>query len=162
MKHPVVVRALLASAFTLAALSAPAQQIWKWRDASGQMHVSDQPPPAGVAQAQKSVVSVAAPAPAAQAASGSASGAHGTVDPELARRQAAADKKKAEQDAALKDAQKKQDAAACAAAQEQLRTINSGMRLMRVNDKGEREYLDDNQRAAQARQAQSVVDKSCH
>lgn len=165
MKHPAVVRALLAGAFALAALSAPAQQIWKWRDASGQMHISDQPPPPGAAAGHKPVVgtaAAAAPEPAAEAASGAASGARPSVDPVLARRKAEADRKRAEQDAAQKDAQKKQEAAACAAAQDQLRTINSGIRLMRVNAQGEREYLDDAARAAQAQQAQSVVDRTCH
>ena len=36
-----------AGLLALAAVGADAQTLWKWRDASGQMHISDTPPPPG-------------------------------------------------------------------------------------------------------------------
>jgi hypothetical protein len=164
MQPSVVVRALLVGALVFVTLSASAQQVWKWRDASGQMHISDQPPPAGVAVLQKPSAAPAteAPVPAASAPAAVPSAPKAMVDPELAKRKAEADKKKAAADQAQKESQKAAEAVQCAAAKEQLRTLNSGVRLMRVNEKGEREYLDDATKAAQAQQAQAVVDKTCH
>jgi hypothetical protein len=162
MQPPVVVRALLVGALALVALSASAQQVWKWRDANGQMHISDQPPPAGASVLQKPAATTPseAPVPAASAPA-AASAPKVLVDPELVKRKAEADKKKAAADQAQKDAQKAADVVQCAAAREQIRTLNSGVRLMRVNEKGEREYLDDATKAAQLQQAQAVVDRSC-
>jgi hypothetical protein len=39
--------------------------------------------------------------------------------------------------------------------------MDSGMRIARVNAKGEREILDDNQRVAEQRRLQSVIDSDC-
>ncbi len=39
--------------------------------------------------------------------------------------------------------------------------MDSGMRVARVNDKGEREILDDNARAAEQRRLQSIIDSDC-
>jgi len=163
-----VVRALATGAITLVALSASAQQIWKWKDANGQVHISDQPPPAGASILQKPTgtpMPAAAPAPAptpAAAPAASGAGPKAGVDAELAKRKAAADKKRAEEDKAAVDAQKAQDAQNCASAREQLRTLNSGIRITRLNAAGEREVMDDNAKAEQAKQAQQVVDKTCH
>ena len=168
MKHPVV-RALAACALATVALGASAQQIWKWRDAQGQVHVSDHPPPAGASVLQKpsgtpitaaDLGANATSAPAAAAAP-AASGAKPAVDPELARRKAEADKKKADLLAQQQAQQKQLAQQQCAAAREQLRVLGSGVRIVRVNDKGEREYMDDAGKAEQARQAQAIADKAC-
>ena len=37
----------VACLLALAAVGAQAQTLWKWRDAAGQLHISDQAPPAG-------------------------------------------------------------------------------------------------------------------
>jgi hypothetical protein len=42
-----------------------------------------------------------------------------------------------------------------------LRSLDSGMRLARVNDRGEREILDDKQRAEETQRARSVVASDC-
>lgn len=163
---------LLAAALGLAFACGPVLAQWKWREA-GQTHVSDLPPPREVPE--KDILQrpttlggrkFATPAPvaAAAAASGAASAA-ASVDTELEAR-----RRKLEQE---QQAQRKQEKAAedakvaavraenCRRAQESLRTLDSGVRIARVNAQGEREVLDDNARAEDARRARSVIASDC-
>ena len=155
-----VVVALLAAAITL-----PAQAQWKWRDKSGQMQYSDMPPPNGTPDADI----LQRPAPSApRAAAASASGAASapllvpkTGDPELEAR-----RKKAEQDdAARKKAEDERLAMAkvdnCARAKVQLKAIDDGQRLSRLNANGEREFLDDKGRAEESQRARNVIASDC-
>ncbi len=153
--------AVLGATFAL-----PAAAQWKWRDASGRTQYSDTPPPPSVPE--KDILQrPAAPVPvrsapaAASAASDAGALAPKTVDTELdAKRkkaeQDAADKKKAE-DAKLAAAQ----AENCARAKAEMRTLDSGMRLARVNEKGEREFLDDKARAAEVDRTRAVMTSDC-
>ena len=157
--------ALLAALLGLT-LALPASAQWKWRDKNGHTQYSDLPPPAGTAEsdilqrprAGSAMARAAAPASAASAAPLPAARAS---DPELeAKRkkaeQEAADKKKAEEDkiAAIR-------ADNCSRAKAQMRTLDSGIRIARVNEKGEREILDDSARAAETRRAQSAIASDC-
>ena len=40
-------------------------------------------------------------------------------------------------------------------------TLESGMRMARVNDKGEREVLDDAQRAAELKRVNAIIASDC-
>jgi Domain of unknown function (DUF4124) len=151
------------------ALCTPASAQWKWKDKGGQVQYSDLPPPAGVAESdilqrpnmaqRRAPVVTAAPA---SAASGAASApVLKTQDGELEakRRKAEADeqaKKKAEESkvAAIK-------AENCNRARTQLRALDDGMRIARLNKDGEREILDDAQRAAETKRARDVVASEC-
>lgn len=147
----------------LAALCSPAAHAqWKWHDKSGQLHVSDLPPPADVPdkdvlQRPSLATHVAAPA----AAGSAASAAKPAIDPELqARMRLADDQRKAQQ----KQQEEKAAAARadnCARAQQYMRTIDSGVRMTRTNDKGESEFLDDKQRAAEAERTRAVIASDC-
>jgi len=162
---------LVACLLLAAAAGASAQTIYKWKDANGLMHISDTPPPSDVPA--KNVVSRPAPSPAvvahdappaASAASGVAPAVRGG-DPELQKKKAQADQDKAAAAAANKAAADKKTADAraqnCTAAQAQVRTLQSGMRIATVNANGEREYLDDAAIAAQTRQAQQAATQNC-
>ncbi len=161
---PVALAALLGMT-----LAMPAAAQWKWRDANGRTQYSDLPPPLGVPEqdillkpsgsttARRATPAVA-PTSSASAAPLAASRAS---DPELeARRKKAEqeviDKKKAEDDklAAVK-------ADNCSRAKAQMRTIDSGVRMARTNDKGEREFLDDSQRAAEAKRTRDAIASEC-
>jgi len=142
-------------------VSAQAQQ-WKWRDANGKITVSDLPPPREVAEKdilQRPNVAprYVLPPAAASAASAAASGAAPRVDPELEARRKRGEQ---EQEAKKKEAEAA-DAAAkaanCSAAKEQLRTMESGQRVARINEKGEREIMTDAERAAEAQRAQAIA-----
>ncbi len=167
---------LLATALALT-LALPVSAQWKWRDKTGQTQYSDLPPPVGVAEQdilQRPVVgqrkAQAAAAPSAPASG--ASGASGTpaAAPLLAAKasepELEAKRKKAEQEeAAKKKAEETRQAAvraeACTRAQGNLRTFDAGVRVSRTNDKGEREYLDDAARAAEARRARDIIATQC-
>jgi len=149
-------------------LALPAAAQWKWRDKRGQTQYSDLPPPPGVpesdivqrpaaAGARRALV-VTAPASAASAAPLAAARAS---DPELEAR-----RKKAEQEVA--DKKKAEDAKIaatradnCVRAKDQLRTLDSGIRIARVDSKGEREILDDTARAAEGRRMRDLIASEC-
>jgi hypothetical protein len=152
----------------LALLALPAQAQWKWRDPAGHVQYSDLPPPSGTPDkdilarpaAQRRIAAAALPA---SAASGAASNplAPRRTDPELE-----AKLKKADADKAAKaKADAEHDAAARAdnrtRAKSQLQTLESGVRLARTNDKGEREILDDAQRAAEMKRSRDVMASDC-
>jgi hypothetical protein len=162
---PKTVMPFVAALLVLAAAGASAQNVYKWRDASGVMHISDTPPPAGAAQVTQSAVAgagkVVEPVPKPASA---ASGAQGG-DGELQKKKAAADAAKASAVAAEKARIDQQNAAAhasnCAAAQEQARVLGSGQRMVTVNANGEREVLDDAAIAARQKQNQQVIAENC-
>ena len=161
--------ALTCAALLGALLAVPAQAQWTWRDKNGQTQYSDLPPPAGVAESdilqRPNATQRRAPAGAPAAASGAASGAPALApkgsDPELEakRRQAeqeVAAKKKAEEE---KVAIGKADN--CLRAKAQMRTLDSGVRIARTNEKGEREFMDDAARAAEAKRTQGIIANDC-
>ncbi len=163
----VVLAALLGSTLAL-----PASAQWKWRDKNG-VQYSDLPPPPGVAESdilqRPAAATRRANAPAPAAAASAASGAPGlapkTVDSELE-----AKRKKTEEEAnAKKKAEEKAEetrvAAAkadnCTRAQAQLRTLDSGVRLAQMNEKGERIVMDDTARASESKRARDMIAQNC-
>jgi hypothetical protein len=153
------------------ALASPAEAQWKWRDQRGQTQYSDLPPPPGVpehdilsrptaARARTAALAASAP-PSGAAAAASTALAAKTTDPELEAR-----RKKAEAEQAAKaKAEEARVAAAradnCRRAQSHMRTLDSGIRIARTNEKGEREILDDQQRAEEARRTREVIAADC-
>ena len=147
-----------------AVLSLPVAAQWKWRDKGGQMQYSDLPPPAGTPDTDI----LQRPAPVAPRAAASAPTAAlapllvpKSGDPELE-----AKRKKAEQDeAARKKAEDDRIAIAkvdnCSRARLQLKALDDGQRISRINAKGEREYLDDKGRAEEAQRARTVIAADC-
>jgi hypothetical protein len=153
------------AALALLALSAPADAQWKWRDSRGQIHISDIPPPRDipdkdVLQRPELVMRKPAPPPVA-AASAAAVPAKAPVDAELEER-----KRKADQEQAARSKADEQKAAAvrkdnCQRARAQLATLDSGQRIARIKADGEREILDDEQRAKEARRAREAIASEC-
>jgi hypothetical protein len=161
------VRLLLAVALG-ALMTLPAAAQWKWRDGKGQIQYSDLPPPQGTADkdilqrpAGGALRAPVAAAPVASAASAPPLAPKGGVEPELE-----AKKKKQEQDEAEKKKAEEQRLAAlraenCSRARAQMRTLDSGVRIARTNDKGEREILDDQQRADETKRARDTIASDC-
>ena len=156
------------------AMTTPAAAQWKWRDAQGRTQYSDTPPPPSVPDKdilQRPTVSapMRAAAPAASAPASGASGASG-LTPKIADSELEAKRKKTEEDAADKATeQKKADEAKiaaaradnCARAKAQMRTFDSGVRVSRTNDKGEREFLDDKARAQEVQRTRDAMASDC-
>jgi hypothetical protein len=168
--HRWIVVALVAMLGATLALPAAAQ--WKWRDPHGQIQYSDTPPPPSVAdkdilQRPGSANAVAQRAAVlAPVASGAASGAP-ALAPKVVDAELEAKRKKSEQDAA--DKKKADDARLsatraenCTRARAQMRTLDSGVRMSRTNEKGEREFLDDNARAQETQRARDAIASECN
>ena len=154
-------------------LSASAQ--WQWVDNSGKKVFSDQPPPTDIPE--KNILRRAGPSPSARAPAPVTAAPEGGTDAAAAPKAAApkptgVDKeleektKKAEAEQKAKEAAEtakvaKAKAESCARAREGKATIDSGIRLAKVNAKGEREIMDDAARAAEQKRVQSVIDSDC-
>jgi hypothetical protein len=87
------------------------------------------------------------------------------VDSELQKKKAKADQERADKIAADKAAADQKTAAIraenCQRAQQQAKALDSGVRVARLNDKGEREFLDDNARASERKRSQDIIAQSC-
>jgi hypothetical protein len=154
------------------ALALPAAHAqWKWRDKSGQINASDRPPPLEVPE--KDILARPAPEvrrvfpePAAASAASAASGAAPAPrapagDPQLEARRRAAEQEQASKSKAEEERSKVQRAENCRRARGHLAALESGQRIARTNEKGEREVLDDRGRAEEMRQARSVMASDC-
>ena len=169
---------LAACLLALAATGAQAKSLWKWRDASGQLHISDTAPPAGTPAKniisgppgmvnQTPVLTAATPgAPAASAAAAPEKpAASSAADTALDKKKKAAEQEKADKDKADRAALDARNAAIrkdnCTRAQSALATLQSGVRIGRTNANGEREILDDAARADEVKHAQEGVAANC-
>ena len=138
-------------------------QTYKWKDADGKIHYSDQPPPANAKEEatvkQRKPASAATAAPAA--GENKAPKAKTYVEQE-------ADFKKRQVEAAEREAEEKKKAAGAAAkkqtcdrARAQLRSLQAGGRVTQTNAQGEREYMNDAQIAQAIESEKKSVDSWC-
>jgi hypothetical protein len=157
--------ALLAGVLGLT-LALPVAAQWKWRDQRGQTQYSDLPPPPGtpdsdILQRPQPGATARRAAPPASAASAAPLPAARASDPELE-----AKRKQAEQQIADRKKVEEEKIAAtraenCNRAKAQMRTLDSGMRMARTNEKGEREILDDAARAAETTRTRGLIASEC-
>ena len=166
----------LACCAALLLASAAVQAQWKWRDASGSIQFSDRPPPANVPD-RDILQRPAAPPPRSSATPASAAAAKTAPGPGPAAaaarpasspldRQVEARRKAEEQERAAKAKAEEERQAAlradnCSRARSTLAMLDSGQRVTRMNDKGEREFLDDRQRAEEVRRAREAIAAQC-
>lgn len=153
------------------AAAGAAQAQWKWRDAKGNVQYSDMPPPPGTPDkdilqrpyvARQNIV-VGLPGSSASAASAPKPAASAPTKAEL---EAAAKQK---QDLDAENAKKKEEERRiaaqrrenCSRAQANLRELQSGQRLTRTNEKGERIFMDEAQIAAEVNRARDVITSEC-
>ncbi|MFT4268586.1 MAG: DUF4124 domain-containing protein [Xenophilus sp.] len=161
---------LLNTALVACALAMPviASAQWQWVDSQGRKVFSDQPPPLDVPE--KNILrrphgrhsAAAAPAasetaPTSPPPADKAAGVDKELEEKTRKAEEAEKAKRAAE--AKKAAQAKADS--CSQARQGKATIDSGMRMARVNDKGEREILDDDARAAEQQRLQSIIDSNC-
>lgn len=154
MKKILLILLMLASTTAFAALS-------KWVDADGKVHYSDQQPPANV-KAKTLRITPGAAAPMSASGAASAPVAPKTIaerEAELKKTQLA--KKQAADKAAQEQARIDAEKANCDAAQLNLRALQEGMRMVEIDAKGERSYLDDAQRRQRIEKAQQDIKAYC-
>lgn len=157
----------VAALIALAVMVSPVHAQWKWRDKDGQINASDRPPPKDIpdkdilgrpgTETRRSL-----PAAAASAAAPAASAAPKTaLDREIEARKKAAEQEHAAKAKAEEERQAALRGENCRRARGQLAALESGQRIARVNEKGEREVLDDKGRASEMRQARAVIASDC-
>lgn len=127
-------------------------EVNKWVDDQGRVHYSDQPPPPDVR------------AETLRSASDAASGVAGTgdfVQQEAALKRAQRAQQSDDAQAAAKQATADALKANCEAARQNLRSLQSGARIMDINASGERYYLDDSQRQQRIDKVQQDINNLC-
>lgn len=165
-----VLLACLMAGLVVVSSSAQAGTQWKWRDASGAIQYSDRPPPAGTpdkdiltrpSAAVRAAAKAAEAASAASAAATPAATAASKADPELEARRKKADEEKAAKQKAEDEKIAQQKADNCQRARSYQRTLADGIRIVRTNQKGEREFLDDKARAEESQRNQEAISANC-
>jgi len=169
------IRQILFLLACLVSLAASAQ--WQWTDKDGHKVFSDRAPPADVleknilkrpgmggkttvnAEAPSSAVSPVAAASAAQSAA-SAPKLSG-IDKELADKKKKTEEAQAAQRKAEQEKVVKAKVENCARAKQAKANFDSGVRVSRINEKGEREVLDDAARASEVKRIQAIMSSDC-
>lgn len=161
----------ICGAVLIASLSTPALAQWKWRDKNNQVQYSDLPPPQGIPdssilQRPAAASRRALPAVAASSAQAAASAAAGlapgkAVEPELEAKLRKEEQEKAAKAKAEGEKLAAQKADNCNRARLQLRGLEDGLRVARVNQQGERELLDDKARAEEVARTRETISADC-
>lgn len=129
-------------------------QIYTWKDESGRTIMSDKPPVGKAAQKKVVTPANSDTQPAAQAPKSFA-------EKEMEFRKEQQDRQEKAKKAETEQAQAAQRKEYCDNARRNLQMYQSGERVARRTDSGEREVLDDDQRAAEAAKAQKAVNEWC-
>ncbi|WP_109041819.1 DUF4124 domain-containing protein [Azospira sp. I13] len=140
------------AAFGLSTSAAMAGGLYTWKDENGLTVMSDKPP-VGKNQ-QKRVINV--PEPTSPAAPPKT---FADREMEFRRDQQARQEKAKKADEEKAQAAKNKEG--CESARRNLQLYQSGERIARRTDSGEREFLDEDQRAAEAAKAQKAVNEWC-
>ena len=136
--------------------AALAGDIYSWRDAEGHVHYSDAPP-AGSVDVQKRRTRISADTPDAASSAKPATLAEKDLEFRKRRAETADADAKAAKDKA--DAAQRQDD--CKNMRNHIATLESGQRVARTNDKGEREFIDDSQRQADLERMRKQIEQGC-
>lgn len=136
----------------LASLAAQAQ-IYQYKDAAGKTVYSDQPPVGGTTKAR----TVAGETPAGNGSAAPKSTADRELDFKKRQQEQKEAANKSQKEAADKAARKED----CAKAQRQLQVFESGERVASRDEKGERFFLSDDQRAAELERTRKFVAEAC-
>jgi hypothetical protein len=143
---------------------------WQWLDSQGRKVFSDKAPPPDVAPNRILKGPKGAPAAIAAPEATSTAAAAPTVAnlPKASGKDKALEDKKKQTEAAEADKKKAQEAQVaaaradnCSRAKSSKATLDSGVRLSITNAKGEREIMDDAQRANELKHLNEVIARDC-
>ena len=138
-------------------------QMYKWVDSDGKVKYSDKPPPSNVKVETLRIPAHAPAAPAAAAAKDASKAAPRTpAEQEQAFRKRQQDAAKEQEKQAQKDQETAARAEDCKRAKSALAGLELGGRQATVNDKGEREFLDDQQIEKAKAQARQDIAATCN
>jgi hypothetical protein len=166
MKRANCAVSLLAAVLAAAPLTVPAQ-MYKWVDAEGTVHYSDQPPPAQGAKQQRTLPKPRAAAPATAPAGDGTQAAAAPNRPKTPAEQEMEFRKR-RLEAAEAEAKRQQEAEAakekqrnCDQAKARVATLQQGGRITRSTPSGEQIYLEDAEIARELVDARKVADSWC-
>lgn len=142
----------------VAAVATVSAQTYKWRDASGTVQYSDTPPPSNAKDVQQLRKASATPSSSAPAATAQPK-APSDPDAEFRKRLTAKQDAEAKQAKAQEEEQTR--ARHCDQAKAQLTALESGVRMARLNERGERIALGDDEREQAKAEAQKAVETWC-
>lgn len=156
---------LVALAVALASGAVLAQGIWKWRDKDGHVQVSDRPPPNEVPEKDILQRPNSARVPVAAPAASDATSEAPRVDAGLEQKKTKAQAEQLAAEKAKKDAEtaKRNQAKleTCQRARNYMQGLETGVRVGRMNEQGQREFLDDNARAAEVARTRETISANC-
>lgn len=183
---PLCIRlAIVAASATLAFAGATAMAAqYQWRDGQGRMVYSDLPPPLSVAPERiiraphmpradvprapdpsapdaAATVPVAPVAAAVKDAAATNEAALSVADRDMAYRKRMAENAEQENKAAQASRRKMELAKACSDAQSNIRSLESGQRISRINAAGQTEFLSDAERSERLKTARKSVGERC-
>lgn len=160
---------LLACALAIP-LSVSAQ--WQWIDGSGRKVFSDQPPPANIPE--KNILKQPGPRPAASvvqvqpAASAPAAAKPAGAVPKLSGKDKELEARKKQAEAAEAEKKKVEEqklaearADNCKRAKQSKAVFDSGVRVATADEKGERRFMDDKERAAETKRIEGIIARDC-
>ena len=157
-----LLRPVLCIAACLFALGASAQ--WQWVDKDGRRVFSDLPPPTDIPDknilkrpGRRGPGSV----PAAAAAPAESAAAPAGVDKNLNEKKQQAEAAEAAKRKAQEERNAQIRADNCARAQQAKAGVDAGGRMTRVNERGEREFMDEAAIAAESQRLQGLINENC-
>lgn len=136
--------------------------LWLWLDAQGQRVHSDRPPPPGIPATRILVRPTAPTLPARDG--GPVAGTPAEAPATVASAQAAVAALAAQLAASQRQEDERigrQRADNCRRAMSAKATLDAGLRVARINDKGEREIIDEATRAAESQRLQAIIATDC-
>jgi hypothetical protein len=142
--------------------------MYKWVDSDGRVQYSDKPPPSNIKTEKLRAPAPAPSAPAASEGKGAAQKGAAKAGPKTAAEQEQAfrkrqlDEAKAQEDEGKKQAQARDKAENCKRAKAALTNLEIGGRQMRIDEKGERVFLDDQQIVRETAKAQQEAAAACN
>lgn len=151
-------------------LTLPASaQMYKWVDSNGKVQYSDKPPPSNIKsdKLHDPTPAPAASAPAASEGKGGAkkdaakAGPKTVAEQEQAFRKRQLDAAKAQEDEGKKQAEERDRAENCKRAKAALASLQLGGRQSRMDEKGERVFLDEQQIAQETARAKQIAATAC-
>jgi hypothetical protein len=143
-------------------------QMYKWVDANGKVQYSDKPPPSNIKTEKLREPARAASVPAASEGKGAAqkdaakAGPKTAAEQEQAFRKRQLDAGKAQEEEAQKQADARERAENCKRAKAALANLQIGGRQMRIDEKGERVFLDEQQIAQETARAREEAAGACN
>ncbi len=140
---------------------------YQWIDRDGRRVFSDTPPPADLPQknllsqprAPQAAAQRKVPEAAASAASAPVAAAQADAKPDRHKPTQVSDASKTKAQQAAADATRADN---CRRALGAKAALDSGQRLARINERGEREFIDDTERAAEQRRLQEIIRSECN